>query len=141
MGKNNVTFGKFERPSAGDDCNGCEVFINGVLTLRAIIVREVSWKQSTMGAYYGMTVTGYEVRLSPLNAEGKYSDEDNETLYDTLVEARAAVKAFLAAQPIEHHIAECMTAWARGIRTRRTRWGTLVECAPGEDTIPRKYNW
>jgi hypothetical protein len=84
-----VTFGKFDRLQAGDDCNGKDVLVDGVPSLLVRITREVTWNDvGSVSVHYVGKVTGYVVSVW----DGNVDHDEVETTYATLAEAHAAAR-------------------------------------------------
>lgn len=92
-----VTFGKFERPAPGDECNGRVIFVDGAPVPGVNLRREITWTDvGVTRASYVPTITGYTVDLG----------EQPPQTFDTLAEAQGAVRKHLTKEHMNTYVAD-----------------------------------
>lgn len=92
-----VTFGKFEKLSTGDECNGRDICADGAPVPGVNLRREITWTDiGTTRTRYVPTITGYTADLG----------EQPPQTFGTLAEAQGVVREYLTKDHMKTYVAD-----------------------------------
>lgn len=106
-----LVFAKFPKLSAGNDCPGAAVLLDGKVI--GCVQREVEWQDvGTVSVRYAGKVVGYTAALFREFADRPGFEGPDDVVFKTLAEVRTAIRKALASTGVEKKAEANRSRWA-----------------------------